>query len=74
MFALSTVLHHFRHEAKVLNEEECKDIALAGVDWERKLVFHLSLKAIENIHETVQFLEEERFDSYFLPYLKSKLL
>ena len=74
MFALSTVLHHFHHEAKVLNEEECKDIALAEGVWERKLVFYLSLKAIENIHETVQFLEKKRFDSYFLPYLKSKLL
>ena len=74
MFALSTVLHHFRHDAKVLNEEECKDIALAGVDWKRKLVSHLTLKPIKNIQETVQFLEKERFDSYFLPYLKSKLL
>ena len=74
MFALSTVLHHFRHEDKVLSEEECKDIALAGLDWERKLVSHLSVKPIENIQETVQFLEMERFDSDYLQCLKSKLL
>ena len=74
MFTLSTVLHHFRHEAKVLSEEECKDIALAGVDWKKRLVFHLSVKAIENIQETVQFLEKERFYSDYLQCLKSKLL
>ena len=74
MFALSTVLHHLRHEDKVLSEEKCKDIALARVDWKRKLVSHLSLKPIENIQETVQFLEKERFDSDYLQCLKSKLL
>ena len=74
MFALSTVLHHFRHEDKVLSEEECKDIALARGDWERKLVSHLSVKPIENIQETVQFLEKERFGSDYLQCLKSKLL
>ena len=73
MFALSTVLHHFHHEDKVLSEEECKDIALAALDWERKLVSHLSVKPIENFQETVQFLEKKRFDSYFLQCLKSKL-
>ena len=74
MFALSTVLHHFHHEDKVLSEEECKDIALARGDWKRKLVSHFSVKPIENIQETVQFLEKERFDSSFWPCLKSKLL
>ena len=75
MFALSTVLHHFHQEDKVLSEEECKDIALAGIlDWERKLVSHLSVKPIENMQETVQFLEKERFDSDYLQRLKSKLL
>ena len=74
MFALSTVLHHFHHEDKVLSEEECKDIALAGGDWARKLVSHLSVRPIENIQETVQFLEKVRFDSYFWSCLKSKLL
>ena len=74
MFALSTVLHHFHHEDKVLSEEECKDIALARGDWKRKLVSHLSVKPIENIQETVQFLEKERFDSYYLQRLKSELL
>ena len=74
MFALSIVLHHFHHEDKVLSEEECKDIALAKRDWEWKLVSHLSLKPIENIHEMVQFLEKERFGSDYLLCLKSKLL
>ena len=75
MFALSTVLHHFRHENKVLSGEECKDIAFAGIlDWKRKLVSHLSVKPIENMQETVQFLEKERFDSDYLQRLKSKLL
>ena len=74
MFALSTVLHHFRHEDKVLSEEECKDIALAREDWERKLVSYLSLKPIENIQEAVQFLEKERFGSDYLQCLKGKLL
>ena len=74
MFALSTVLHHFRHEDKVLSEEECKDIALARGDWKRKLVSHLSLKPIENTQEIVQFLEKERFGSDYLQCLKSKLL
>ena len=73
MFVLSTVLHHFRHEDKVLSEVECKDIALAGFpNWKRKLVSHLSVKAIENIQETVQFLEKERFDSDYLQCLKNK--
>ena len=75
MFALSTVLHHFHHEDKVLSEEECKDIALAGIlNWKRKLESHLSVKPFENIQETVQFLEKERFSSYFWQCLKSKLL
>ena len=75
MFAYSTVLHHFRHKDKVLSEEECKDIALAGFpDCRRKLVSHLSVKPIENIQETVQFLEKESFGSDFLQCLKSKLL
>ena len=74
MFALSTVLHHFRHKDKVLSEEECKDIALARGDWKRKIASYLSLKAIENIQETVQFLEKERFGSDYLQCLKSKLL
>ena len=74
MFALSTVLHHFHHEDKVLSEEECKDIGLAKGDWKRKLVSHLSVKPIENIQETVQFLERERLGSDFLQHLKSKLL
>ena len=74
MFALSTVLHQFRHEDKVLSEEECKDIALSIGDWKGKLVSHLSLKPIENIQETVQFLEKERFSSDYLQCLKSKLL
>ena len=75
MFALSTVLHHFCHEDKVLSEEECKDITLAGFpDWRWKLVSHLSVKPIENIQETVQFLEKERFGSDYLQCLKSKLL
>ena len=74
MFALSTVLHHFCHEDKALSEEECKDIALARKDWERKLVSHLSVKPIENIQETVQFLEREWFGSDYLQCLKSKLL
>ena len=73
MFCLSTVLHHFRHEDKVLSGEECKDIALPRRDWKRKLVSHLSLKPIENIQETVQFLEKERFGSDYLLCLKSKL-
>ena len=74
MFALSTVLHNFRHEDKVLSEEECKDIALAGKDWKSKLVSHLSLKPIENFQETVQFLEKESFGRDYLQCLKSKLL
>ena len=75
MFALSTVLHHFHHEDKVLSGEECKNIALAGYpSWRRKLVSHLSVKPIENIQETVQFLEKERFNSDCLQCLKSKLL
>ena len=75
MFVLSTVLQHFHHEDKVLSEEECKDIALAGfTDWRWKLVSHLSVKPIENIQETVQFLEKERFNSDCLQCLKSKLL
>ena len=75
MFALSTVLHHFHHEDKVLSEEECKDIALAGIlHWERKLVSHLFLKPFKNIQETVQFLKKERFRSNYLQCLKSKLL
>ena len=74
MFVLSTVLQHFHHEDKVLSEVECKDIALARGDWERKLVSHLCVKSIENIQETVQFLEKERFNSDCLQCLKSKLL
>ena len=75
MFALSTVLHHFHHEDNVLSEEECKDIALAGIlDWKRKLESHLFLKPFKNIQETVQFLKKERFYSSFWPCLKSKLL
>ena len=74
MFALSTVLHHLRHEDKVLSEEECKDIVSARGVWERKVVSHLSVKPIENIQETVPFLEKERFGSDYLQCLKSKLL
>ena len=74
MFALSTVLHHFHHENKLLSDDECKDIPLAGGDWKKKLLSHLSVKPIENIQETVQFLERERFGSDFLQRLKSKLL
>ena len=74
MFALSTVLYHFRHEDKALSEEECKDIALAREDWDRKLASNLSVNPIENIQETVQFLEKERFGSDYLQCLKSKLL
>ena len=74
MFALSTVLYHFCHEDKVLNEEECKNIALARGNWERKFLSYLSVKPIENIQETVQFLEKERFGSDYLQCLKSKLL
>ena len=75
MFALSTVLHYFHHEDKVLSEEECKDIALAGIlDWKRRFVSYLSVKPIENMQETVQFLEKESFGSDYLQCLKCKLL
>ena len=74
LITFSTVLHHFHHEDKVLSEEECKDIALARGDWERKLASYLSLKPIENFQESVQFLEKERFDSDVLQCLKGKLL
>ena len=72
LLLITSVLHHIQHEDKVLSEEECKEIVLARRDWEMKLVSHLSVKPIENIQETVQFLEKERFGSDYLQCLKSK--
>ena len=74
IFHCFTVLQHCHHKEKILSEDECKDIGLAGRDWRWKLVSHLSAKSLGYTQEVVKFLEEANFDSYCLRPLKSKLI
>ena len=67
-----TVLQHFYHKEKILNEDECKDIGSVGWDWKWKLVSHLSAKSLGYTQEVVKFLEEITLGSYYLEPLKSK--